>query len=127
MVGGFWIAALAQSGQKRQARLELVKLAQACARGNWSFTEWFHGKTLAPRGMAGQSWNAAGYLLAAAAAGEPMAVGVAANKLLGPRIRSTQAVTTQWLADTVKNRKPAKFNSKFGSAQQGVLLLVEDI
>jgi len=70
MVGGFWIAALAQCGQKKRARAELVKLARACERGNWAFTEWLHGKTLAPRGMAGQSWNAAGYLLAAAASGE---------------------------------------------------------
>jgi hypothetical protein len=31
---------------------------------NWAFTEWLHGKTLAPRGMPGQSWNAAAYLMA---------------------------------------------------------------
>jgi len=31
---------------------------------DWRFTEWFHGKTLAPMGMAGQSWNAATFLLA---------------------------------------------------------------
>ncbi len=65
MVGGFWIAALARCGRKRQARAELVKMARACELGGWAFTEWLHGRTLAPRGMAGQSWNAAGYLLAA--------------------------------------------------------------
>jgi len=26
--------------------------------------EWRHGRTLAPHGMPGQSWNAAGYLMA---------------------------------------------------------------
>jgi glycogen debranching enzyme len=64
MVGGFWIAALVASGRKTQARAELVKLARACALKDWAFTEWLHGKTLAPRGMPGQSWNAAAYLMA---------------------------------------------------------------
>ncbi len=64
MVGGFWIAALVAADREGQARQELVKLARACALRNWAFTEWLHGKTLAPRGMPGQSWNAAAYLLA---------------------------------------------------------------
>jgi glycogen debranching enzyme len=64
MVGGFWVAALVSSGRKRQAAAELVKLAHACAVKNWSFTEWLHGRTLMPRGMPGQSWNAAAYLMA---------------------------------------------------------------
>ena len=64
MVGGFWIMALAAAGRRSQARAELVKLARVCALGNWSFTEWLHGKTLAPRGMPGQSWNAAAFLMA---------------------------------------------------------------
>jgi hypothetical protein len=64
MVGGFWVAALAAAGRREQARGELVKLARACAVRNWAFTEWLHGKTLAPRGMPGQSWNAAGFLMA---------------------------------------------------------------
>ena len=64
MVGGFWVAALVASGRQQQAREELRKLARACAVKNWAFTEWLHGKTLAPRGMPGQSWNAAAYLLA---------------------------------------------------------------
>ncbi|HVW70396.1 MAG TPA: glycoside hydrolase 100 family protein [Steroidobacteraceae bacterium] len=64
MVGGFWVAALAAQGRRQQAHEELVKLARACAVKNWAFTEWLHGKTLAPRGMPGQSWNAAAYLLA---------------------------------------------------------------
>jgi len=67
MVGGFWIAALVGAGRVPQARRELVKLARACALNRWAFTEWLHGKTLAPRGMPGQSWNAAGFLLAEAA------------------------------------------------------------
>jgi glycogen debranching enzyme len=76
MVGGFWIAALAAVGRNDQARLELVKLARACALRRWAFTEWLHGRTLAPRGMPGQSWNAAGFLIAEhaiAARGAPFA------------------------------------------------------
>ena len=61
MVGGFWIAALVAAGRVEQAK---VKLARVCALRNWAFTEWLHGKTLAPRGMPGQSWNAAAFLMA---------------------------------------------------------------
>lgn len=64
MVGGFWIAALLQVGYRERAEAALVQMARACALRNWSFTEWLHGKTLAPRGMPGQSWNAAAFLLA---------------------------------------------------------------
>jgi len=67
MVGAFWICALVECGQLVQARNELLKLARACAVRNWDFTEWLHGKTLAPRGMRGQSWNAAAFLIAEAA------------------------------------------------------------
>jgi len=70
MVGGFWVTALVSSGRKQQAADELVKLARACAVKNWAFTEWLHGKTLAPRGMPGQSWNAAAYLMAERAVAE---------------------------------------------------------
>jgi glycogen debranching enzyme len=64
MVGGFWIGALVAAGRARQAKAELEKLARACALRDWAFTEWLHGKTLAPRGMPGQSWNAAAFLMA---------------------------------------------------------------
>jgi glycogen debranching enzyme len=64
MLGGFWIAALVRCGRKRQARRELVKLARACELGGWAFAEWLHGKTHKPRGMPGQSWSAAAYLMA---------------------------------------------------------------
>jgi glycogen debranching enzyme len=64
MVGGFWVVALVAAGRRQQAAQELVRLARACALKNWAFTEWLHGKTLAPRGMPGQSWNAAAYLMA---------------------------------------------------------------
>lgn len=64
MVGGFWITALAAAGRADQAQQELVRLARACSLRRWSFTEWLHGKTLAPRGMPGQSWNAAAFLMA---------------------------------------------------------------
>ena len=64
MIGGFWVAALARNGFKREARAELVKLARACALDDWAFAEWLHGRTSAPRGMRGQSWSAAAFLLA---------------------------------------------------------------
>jgi hypothetical protein len=64
MVGGFWVAALVAGGRQQQARAELLKLARACAVKDWAFTEWLHGKTFSPRGMPGQSWNAAAYLWA---------------------------------------------------------------
>jgi hypothetical protein len=56
--------ALAQQGQAELAWRELAQLARVNALDDWRFTEWFHGRTLAPRGMAGQSWNAATFLLA---------------------------------------------------------------
>ena len=63
-VGGYWVMALVKLGLRAEARDELVRLAQVNALGDWRFTEWFHGRTLAPMGMAGQSWNAAAWLLA---------------------------------------------------------------
>ncbi|MDA8454521.1 glycoside hydrolase [Acidovorax sp. GBBC 3334] len=63
-VGGFWVMALAKLGLHSAGWTELEKLARANARDDWRFTEWFHGRTLAPMGMAGQSWNAATFLLA---------------------------------------------------------------
>ncbi|MDM0104370.1 glycoside hydrolase 100 family protein [Variovorax sp. J22R24] len=63
-VGGYWVMALAQVGLHARAWTELARLAQANEWGHWRFTEWFHGRTLAPMGMAGQSWNAATFLLA---------------------------------------------------------------
>jgi hypothetical protein len=67
MVGGFWVAALVACGRHSAARAELSSLARACALENWAFAEWLHGRTLAPRGMPGQSWNAAGFLIAQSA------------------------------------------------------------
>jgi hypothetical protein len=63
-VGGFWTMALAARGRRQQARHELARLAAANRRNRWQFNEWFHGKTGVPRGMPGQSWNAATFLLA---------------------------------------------------------------
>ena len=63
-VGGFWVVALARLGLHDLAATELGRLAGLNALGDWRFTEWFHGHTLAPMGMAGQSWNAAAFLMA---------------------------------------------------------------
>ncbi len=63
-VGGFWVLALAMLGEHAAARAGLQQLALANSLDDWRFTEWFHGRTLEPMGMAGQSWNAATFLLA---------------------------------------------------------------
>jgi glycogen debranching enzyme len=63
-IGGFWVMALALCGKRDLARIGLAKLARVNALDGWRFTEWFHGQTLQPMGMAGQTWNAATYLLA---------------------------------------------------------------
>jgi glycogen debranching enzyme len=69
MVGAFWLAALAAYGKKREAGVGLIQLARACELDKWGFTEWLHGKKLSPHGMRGQSWNAAGFLIAHHAVG----------------------------------------------------------
>ncbi|HSN72777.1 MAG TPA: glycoside hydrolase 100 family protein, partial [Steroidobacteraceae bacterium] len=71
MVGGFWITALVATGERSRAQQELVKLARACALNDWEFNEWLHGKTHAPMGMPGQSWNAAAFLMAEHALRQP--------------------------------------------------------
>jgi len=63
-VGGFWVAALAEAGARDRARQELVRLARANALGPWAFNEWLHGRNCSARGMRGQSWNAAAFLIA---------------------------------------------------------------
>lgn len=74
-IGGFWALALAELGKKPLAEQELAKLAHVNSLDDWRFTEWFHGQTLKPMGMAGQSWNAAAYLMAQKALGKPMDTG----------------------------------------------------
>src|ERR1700736_6623698 len=69
MGGGVWLAALGAGGGGEQAEGDLVGMARACAVRDWAFTEWLHGKTLAPRGMPGQSWNTAAFLMAGYAVG----------------------------------------------------------
>ena len=64
MIGGFWVLALALAGRKTTAAQELARLAQANAAGDWRFTEWFDGASGTADGMAGQTWNAAMFLLA---------------------------------------------------------------
>jgi hypothetical protein len=73
-VGGFWVAALAESGLRKTAQRDLARLARANALDGWAFSEWLHGRTLAPGGMRGQSWNAAAFLIAchAVEAREPL-------------------------------------------------------
>ncbi|MGE0080354.1 MAG: amylo-alpha-1,6-glucosidase [Thiohalomonadaceae bacterium] len=63
-IGGFWVLALAALGQRTQARAALAALADANRQDGWRFSEWFDGRTGMAQGMAGQSWNAAMFLLA---------------------------------------------------------------
>jgi len=63
-IGGFFVLALLMLGKQDLALHELVKLAHVNSLDEWRFTEWFHGKSLDPHGMAGQSWNAATFLIA---------------------------------------------------------------
>jgi Alkaline and neutral invertase len=66
-VGCFWVLLLDRNGLREEARLELDRLAALNRVNGWEFNEWFHGRTGQPMGMPGQSWNAALFLLAAAA------------------------------------------------------------
>ncbi|HEY4373701.1 MAG TPA: glycoside hydrolase 100 family protein [Burkholderiales bacterium] len=63
-VGGFWVCALAAAGRCDAAHAALAAVARANALDGWRFTEWLHGQTHAASGMAGQSWNAAAFLIA---------------------------------------------------------------
>ncbi|UCH79670.1 MAG: hypothetical protein JSW20_07885 [Nitrospiraceae bacterium] len=62
-VSGFWIILLHKLGRKKLAQQELERYAEVNSLNDWEFNEWFHGKTGKPMGMAGQSWNAAMFLL----------------------------------------------------------------
>src|SRR5690606_32860032 len=63
-VGGFWVVVLSMTGERQRAERALEALAAANRLNDWQFNEWLHGKTGDPSGMAGQSWNAATYILA---------------------------------------------------------------
>ncbi len=65
-VGGFWVMALAKAGLKKEAGEALERLAILNKEQEWKFSEWFKGDTYEPKGMVGQSWNAAMFLLAMA-------------------------------------------------------------
>jgi len=64
LLGGFWVMALALLGRIPEAADALSRVAGMNSVNGWAFHEWFHGRTGEPRGMAGQSWNAAVYILA---------------------------------------------------------------
>jgi len=63
-VGGFWVMLLSKVAKKDLAWRELSRLAEVNSLNDWEFNEWLHGKTGKPMGMAGQSWNAALFILA---------------------------------------------------------------
>ena len=55
----FWAMALASLGRSPEAADALSRVARMNSVNGWAFHEWFHGRTGEPRGMPGQSWNAA--------------------------------------------------------------------
>ena len=63
-IGSFWVMGLMALNKEKEARQALAELAWANSLDGWRFTEWFHGTSLKPMGMAGQTWNAATFLLA---------------------------------------------------------------
>jgi Alkaline and neutral invertase len=63
-IGGFWVTALAASGERERARADLTRLARANRLNQWEFNEWLHGQSALPSGMPHQSWNAAAFLIA---------------------------------------------------------------
>jgi|GEM_PF-201431 len=63
-LGGFWVVALASLGRSPEAADALSRVGRMNSVNGWAFHEWFHGRTGEPRGMRGQSWNAAAYILA---------------------------------------------------------------
>jgi len=65
-IGAFWVLALAQYGDRTVAEEDLIRLAELNRINGWEFNEWFHGLSAEPRGMAGQSWNAAMFIVAEA-------------------------------------------------------------
>jgi hypothetical protein len=62
--GGFWVILLSKVAKRDLALKELVRLAYVNGLNDWEFNEWLHGRTGKPMGMAGQSWNAALFILA---------------------------------------------------------------
>ncbi len=62
--GGFWVVLLAKMKREEEGWRELERLALVNRLNGWEFNEWLHGKTGEPMGMAGQSWNAAMFILA---------------------------------------------------------------
>ena len=87
-LGGFWVMALASLGRGPEAAGALSRVARMNSVGGWAFREWFHGRTGEPCGMAGQSWNAAAYLLAERSLEHPPFRGpdVAPPSPEGPRV-----------------------------------------
>jgi glycogen debranching enzyme len=61
-IGGFYVAALVQSGQFGKAGEVLARLAELNAAGE--FNEWHHGATGEPMGVRDQAWSSGMYIYA---------------------------------------------------------------
>jgi len=66
-LGGFYIAALVKTGRLKEAKEQLIKLAEVNRLGKhkeWEFNEWLHGKYGLPMGVERQAWSAGMYIYA---------------------------------------------------------------
>jgi glycogen debranching enzyme len=66
-IGGFYVCALVETGRKKEAEMQLEKLAHANKMGKaheWDFNEWINPVTKKPEGGRHQAWSAGCYLLA---------------------------------------------------------------
>jgi hypothetical protein len=62
--GAFWALLVAQLDGLEAGWEALAGVAAANRVAGWRFSEWLHGRTGTPAGMAGQSWNAAAFIFA---------------------------------------------------------------
>jgi hypothetical protein len=85
-LGGFWVMALASTGRGPEAVDALSRVARMNSVNGWAFHEWFHGRTGEPRGMPGQSWNAAAYILAERSLERPLFPGPESPSPPKPRL-----------------------------------------
>ena len=61
-IGGFYVCALVKMKRFKEAKEELIKLAEGNNKGN--FSEWMDGRTGKPGGGSEHAWDAGAYILA---------------------------------------------------------------
>lgn len=66
-VGGWYVVALSKAKRYKEAKVQLLALAEANMQGKageWEFSEWIHGGSGKPMGREQQLWSAAMFLYA---------------------------------------------------------------